>query len=64
MFSVSRGLELDFRRVDALLTEDNCVLEDMSYAVGGGSVAVVVLTESILSVRPASQSCTCQSLMP
>ena len=39
MFSVSRVLELDFRRVDALLTEDSCVLKDMFYAVGGGGVA-------------------------
>jgi hypothetical protein len=46
---VSWGSEVGFRRIDALLTRDNCVLEDMFYAVGGGSV-VVVLTISFLSI--------------
>jgi hypothetical protein len=36
--------------MDALLTKDNCVLEDMFYAVGGGSVVVVVLAVSFLSI--------------
>jgi hypothetical protein len=43
-------LELSFRRVDALLTKDICVLEDIFWAVCGGGDVVVVLTISFLPI--------------
>ena len=56
MFGVSGGSEVDFRRVDALLTEDNCVLEDMFYAVGGGGGVVVCCPDHTLPFYSASPS--------